>query len=297
MNFTISPAITALVSVILFSTGGLVIKWMPLPPLALSGSRALVAAITLAIYIRVQFPHLKLVAFNPVKCLVILSYVVMTICYVFAMKLTTAANAIFLQYTMPAWVLLGGALWLAERVTPSRVLAILLSLIGMLLFFKDELDPTQWQGNILALISGIAFAGVVLGIRRDRDHNPIRSVFWGNLLTALIVIPFALIYDSSVFTPMFDYRSILGLLWLGIFQMALAYVLYVNAISHLPAIEVAILSLIEPVLNPAWVYIAIGETPSFWALIGSSLILLSVLLRALLAEPNQPDEPSQPNST
>ena len=103
MNFTISPAITALVSVILFSTGGLVIKWMPLPPLALSGSRALVAAITLAIYIRVQFPHLKLVAFNPVKCLVILSYVVMTICYVFAMKLTTAANAIFLQYTMPAW--------------------------------------------------------------------------------------------------------------------------------------------------------------------------------------------------
>ena len=163
--------------------------------------------------------------------------------------------------------------------------------------FKDELDPTQWQGNILALISGIAFAGVVLGIRRDRDHNPIRSVFWGNLLTALIVIPFALIYDSSVFTPMFDYRSILGLLWLGIFQMALAYVLYVNAISHLPAIEVAILSLIEPVLNPARVYIAIGETPSFWALIGSSLILLSVLLRALLAEPNQPDEPSQPNST
>jgi len=280
----LGPTLAALASCLLFSTGGLAIKEIDLPALPLAGFRASIAALFLWAYLARQAGAGSVTRLGRYGLIGAGSYLVMTVCFVSATKLTTAANAIFLQYTMPAWVLAGGALWLGEAITLGRCLTIALSLVGMFFFFLGELRPEDWQGNLIALLSGVSFAAVTLSFRKDRDHRPLNAVFWGNALTALIIVPWAVIRLPDTLTALASPRNGLGLLWLGIFQMGLAYIFFVAALKHLPAIEVAILSLIEPVLNPTWVFLFNGETPSTGAIWGGALILLSVFSRIFLRE-------------
>ncbi len=276
--------ICALLAVLFFSTGGLCIKWVPFQALHVAGLRSFIAAIFLGVYLgyRGELPTISKI--SVIGWIAVFSYVAMITSYVFAMKMTTAANAIFLQYTMPAWVLAGGAIWLKERITLSRVIVILLSLGGMLLFFLDELRPEQWTGNIVALFSGFAFALLTLALRRVRDQHPLDAIFIGNSVTAIIILPLAFLIDADQFTLLGATKVLGALLWLGTFQIGVAYLFFVAALKGLPAIEVAILSLIEPILNPLLVYLVISETPGFWALIGGAIILFSVLFRAIFTK-------------
>ncbi len=278
------PTFAALGSVLLFSTGGLAIKSIPLTALPIAGLRGLFASVFLILYLISIGRGRRILYMSRYGWYGALCYVGMTTTYVLAMKWTTAANAIFLQYTMPAWVLIGGALWLNERITWGRVVTVLLSLIGMAFFFMGQLAPLEWKGNITALLAGLCFAGLVLALRRDRERDPIDAVFWGNTIAAVLVLPMAWMVEPDFLTKLSLPPAWIGLLWLGIFQIGLAYILYVRAINHLPAIEVAILSLIEPVLNPTWVYFSLAETPSGWAVIGGVIILLSVLLHSFLGQ-------------
>lgn len=278
------PTLAALTAVVLFSFGGLAIKWLSLAALPISGVRSALAALFLYFYLAHHSHSRSLPRIGRYGVFAAICYVVMTVSYVASMKLTTAANAIFLQYTMPAWVLIGGALWLNESITWGRLASIALSFTGMSLFFLGEWTPQQGLGNGLALLSGLGYALVALALRRDRRGNPVGAVFWGNALTAFLVVPVSFYFIPETLTQLTDMRSLLVLSGLGIFQIGLAYILFVSSLKSLPAVEVAILSTIEPVLNPLWVYLALGETPGRWAIIGGAIILLSALLRTLLKE-------------
>lgn len=290
----VGPSALAVIAVLLFSTGGLGIKLLPLNALSISGIRALIAAIFLGIYLVRQTGVRFLPKISRDGQMAALGYFVMTVTYVLSMKMTTAANAIFLQYTMPAWVLIGGALWLRESITWGRIASILLSLLGMFLFFVDELTPDQWTGNVLSLLSGVGYAVVALALRKDRSGNPVGAVFWGNALTALFIIPAGFYVSPDTGAHLADWRVLIGFLWLGVFQIGVAYICFVSALKHLPAIEVAIISLIEPVFNPFWVFLFYDETPGKWAVLGGAIILLSVLLRNLMRDDDENVSPEIP---
>jgi len=277
----LSAVLAAVASVLLFSTGGLSIKLLPLAALPIAGLRGLIAAIFLGLLLIKQGRGKTLCRMSRYGWMGAASYVLMTTTYVMAMKMTTAANAIFLQYTMPAWVMAGGALWLGEKITFGRVLTIGLSLLGMAFFFTGELRPGEWRGNGLALFSGLTFAGVILALRRDRERGPLDSVFWGNAANAIFVIPLAAINNPGFWQQLSSPAVWAGLLWLGVFQIGVGYILYIFALKGLLAVEVAILSLIEPVLNPTWVFLANGETPSLQAFLGGAVILAAVLFYSL----------------
>jgi drug/metabolite transporter (DMT)-like permease len=286
----LAPVFFALAAVLLFSTGGLCIKWLPFSALHVAGLRSLIAAVFVGGYLARKHGLPTLSRVSRFGWFAALTYFAMITSYVFSMKLTTAVNAIFLQYTMPAWVLLGGALWLGERITAGRVVVVLLCLGGMILFFVEELQPAQWAGNLTALFSGFAFAALILTLRKVREHRPLDSVFLGNAIAGAVLIPLALVYSAEQFTMLASFPVLMTLLWLGVFQIGLAYLFYVAALQGLPAIEVAILSLIEPILNPLWVFWGMGETPGFWSILGGSIILISVMLRAFFAEKTEDDQ-------
>ncbi len=280
----LGPTLAALTAVLLFSTGGLCIKRLDLSAIAIAGFRSMVSAIFIGLYLAYHSRSYRLPRISRTGWVAVIGYAVMTTTYVLSMKMTTAANAIFLQYTMPAWVLVGGAIWLRESISISRIVTIVFCMFGMMLFFLDELSPQQWQGNIFALVSGATYALLILALRKDRHSNPIGAVFWGNAVTAILVIPAALYFFPESLSLLSSWRTWIGLLWLGIFQIGVAYLFFVYALKYLPAIEVAIITLVEPLLNPFWVYLDIGEEPGQWAIIGGMLILLSVVMRTLMRE-------------
>ena len=286
--------IAAFSSVLLFSTGGLCIKRLPLTALDVAGFRSLVAALFLGTILFLRQEPFSFRGIHTSGWIASVCYAAMVTAFVFATKLTTAANAIFLQYTMPAWVLLGGAWWLKERITAGRVITIGLCLAGMALFFCGDLRPTDWLGNLVALFSGVTFAALTLLLRKDRDRRPLDSVFLGNVITAVVLTPIAFWVDPDGARLVSSTVGFL-LLWLGVFQMGVAYLCFVRALKGLPAIEVAILSLVEPVLNPTWVYLGMGEIPSLWAGIGGGVILLSVILKTLLSGENETYDPCGAN--
>ncbi|MDP8242461.1 MAG: DMT family transporter [Candidatus Hinthialibacter antarcticus] len=277
------PRLAAIVAVVFFSTGGLAIKSVALPPLAISGSRSAIAAVCLGLYILLALKQRIRFDLGRSGWAAAICYFLSLTAYVIANKWTTAANTIFLQYTMPAWVLIFGALWLGERATWGRIISVTLSLGGLAVFFLEDVEPQQWAGNMTAVFAGVTFAFVVLTLRRNRERGAIHVVFWGNVITAACLLP-VLFFDPALSFAEFNASALMGLVWLGVFQVAGAYVIYVWSLSRLPAIEVAILSLVEPLLNPIWVFWMIGEAPSSYAMVGGSIILTVVFLRSLWPE-------------
>ncbi|MCU7501378.1 MAG: DMT family transporter, partial [Ignavibacteria bacterium] len=225
---------------LLWSLGGVLIKWVSLSALAIAGLRSLIAFAFIMIAFR---PKLKI---SPVKILGGFAYAAVVILFVSANKLTTAANAILLQYTAPIYVALPGHWFLKEKITKTDWISILMVFCGMVLFFLDKLSAGDMLGNIVAILSGVAFAWLVLLMRKQKNESPLDSVVWGNLITAIICIPF-------YFSQSIDSKSWIGLLLLGIVQLGISYVLYAYAIKHVSAIEGILIPVIEPVLNPIWV--------------------------------------------
>jgi len=197
------------------------------------------------------------------------------ILFVLANKLTTAANAILLQYTSPIYVALFGAWFLGERATRLDWITIFVVIGGMVLFFLDDLTTGGLWGNVCAISSGVTFACVVLCMRKQKNDSPLESIFLGNILTALVGLPF-------MFEAMPNASSWVGLLLSGVFQLGLSHVLYAAAIKHIAALESILIAVIEPILNPLWVLLIMGETPGPWALLGGFIVLVSVTIRCVI---------------
>ena len=259
---------------LLWSSGGLFIKLAPMPALAVAFGRALV---TTAFYALVVRPRM-----HKARWTTSLVYAGMIITFVSATKLTTAANAIFLQYTGPAYVLMLSPLILREPFRRLDAVCVGLSLAGMSLFFVGKVEAGQLTGNLLGAASGVFFALTVLLLRRDArgaDGDSLPSMTLGNLLAAALTLPFA-------FGPMraLTFAGAFVLLYLGVVQMGIAYILFNRGLKHVPAAEASLISMLEPVLNPVWVLLGTGERPGPWALLGGAIVIGAVFLRTALQE-------------
>lgn len=257
-----------LLTAVLWSLGGVLIKWVNWNPVAIAGIRSLIGAalIGTAFHRELRFTW----TFNQIGGAV--AYAGTVVLFVIANKLTTAANAILLQYTAPVYVALFSPWFLGEQADRRDWLTLLVMLGGMALFFMDELSFDGYLGNSIALVSGLCFAWLTLFLRRQKDSSSLPSLFLGNLLAGVIGLPF-------MFQSMPDLSSCVGLLVMGVVQLGLPYILYALALRHVRAVEGILVPMIEPVLNPVWVFLIMGEQPSPWAIVGGAMILGAVLFR------------------
>jgi drug/metabolite transporter (DMT)-like permease len=253
-----------------WSLGGLLIKTIPWTGLAISGGRGLFAAIFLILTNRGLRFHGSLP-----QILGALGYAGCTVLFCVANKYTTAANAILLQYTAPVWVALFGAWFLGERATRADWVTIAAVLGGMTLFFADGLEMAHGWGNFLGLLSGVAFGGMTLALRHQKDTSAVESIILGNLIAFLVGIP------ALLGSPALPPRGWAALLTLGIVQLGVSYWLYARAIKAVTALEAVLIPVLEPILNPVWVLLAVGEKPSPPALLGGGIVLTAVTVRAL----------------
>ena len=260
-----------LLTAVLWSLSGLLIKSVNWNPLAIVGSRSIISAI----FIYPFFKSKIKLRFSKYILIGAMAYSGTVITFVAATKLTTAANAILLQYTAPIYVAAFSYWLLKEKIVKTEWLVILFIFSGMCLFFLDDLTSGNMLGNILAIISGIFFALLAICLRKQKNASPIESVFWGNILTGLIGFPFMI--GSS---PDPDDWTILILL--GVVQLAIPYILFSYAIKHVSALEAITIPIIEPILNPIWVFIFLAETPGKWAIIGGSIVLSTILVHGYI---------------
>jgi drug/metabolite transporter (DMT)-like permease len=256
---------------VLWSTGGFLIKSVHWPPLAIAGIRSIIAACV----IRWFFRDSRL-TWSPDQIAAAVAYAATVILFVTATKMTTAANAILLQFTAPIYVALLGGWLLNEKTNRGDWLAIVAVFGGMSLFFVEHVTVGSLLGNLYASASGVTFALFTIYMRKQKDASPFGSVLIGNVLTFIIGLPF-------MFTTTPDIQGWGALLVLGFFQLGLSYVLYTYAIKEITALEAIMIPIIEPLLNPFWVFLLLGETPSRWALIGGIVIVLAISARYVVA--------------
>ncbi|MCG3118087.1 MAG: hypothetical protein ALAOOOJD_00221 [bacterium] len=259
-----------IIASVLWSTGGLLIKLVHWNSLAIAGMRSAITAVVLLIYLRRPQFH-----WSPAQIGGGLAYAGTVILFVLANKMTTAANAILLQYSAPIYVALFGAWFLGERTHRLDWITIALVIGGMTLFFFDDLTGSGWWGNLCAMFSAVTFAWLVLFLRKQKDGSPFESILLGNVIAALVGLPF-------MFDTMPAAKSWLGLLLLGVFQLGLAYIFYAAAVKHVSALEASLIPVLEPLLNPLWVLLFLGETPGWWAAVGGMIVLGAVTARGIL---------------
>src|ERR1043165_2385732 len=275
-RLTASPLFLVFGAAILWSTGGLFIKSTHLSPLALSFGRSLFAVITLVIFTRREG-----FGINRISAVTSILYAALLILFVVATKLTTAANAIFLQYTAPVYVLVLEPLFYKEKFRARDFVTVAACIAGMSLFFVGKLRPQDVNGNLFALASGVCFALFFLLLRhaKARQVNPATSTIYGNLIVVLICAP---AFFKAV-QPGIAAADLARIAYLGIVQIGFAYLLFTLAMARgLRSLDAGIIGYIEPVLNPIWVFLFIGERPSGWAIVGGAIIILSVMVHMLL---------------
>ena len=258
------------ITAVLWSLSGVLVKSIAWHPMALAGARSV-----LAIPVILLFTGRPRWRFTPVQLGGAVAYSATMIFFILATTLTSAANAIFLQYTAPIYVAVLSPLWLGEKALRSDRFLIPLALGGIALFFLDGLSASGWWGNVFGLGSGLAFAGTALCLRKAKDSSPATIILLGNILTALLAMPYLM-------RGGFPLEKFPLLLVLGLLQLGLAYGLYSVAIQRVTALEATLLPLLEPILNPVWVMLALGEKPGGWALTGAAVVLLAVMVRGIL---------------
>ena len=258
-----------ILAAILWSTGGLMIKATSWQPLAILGGRSIFSSIVLLLYVR-RIP----IEWSRWKILASVSHILTASLFIMATKMTTAANAIFLQYTAPVYIVLLAAWFLHER--PSRMdwASMVIIFLGMLLFFGDKLSLNGLYGNLLAVLSGITLALLTVSMRAQKNGSPAESILLANIFTAVVGFPFILKEAWTV-------TNWLIILYLGVFQIGFSFLFFSVAIKHIPALEATLISTLEPVLNPVWVFLFIGEKPGLFALAGGAIVLSGVALNAI----------------
>ncbi len=273
---SVSPLLLVFGAAVLWSTGGLFIKAVQLSAFELSFGRSLLAAITIAIFTRREG-----FGINKISAITSILYAALIILFVLATKLTTAANAIFLQYTAPAYVLILEPIFYKEKFRGRDFITVALCLAGMSLFFVGKLRPEDVSGNLLALASGVCFALFFLLLRHSkaRDVNRASSAIYGNLIAVVICAPAFLSVMKRGINP----TDLACIAYLGIVQIGFAYLLFTLAMARgVRSLDAGIIGYIEPVLNPVWVFLFIGERPSGWAIIGGLIIIASVLTHTII---------------
>lgn len=276
----LNPRQQIALAALLFSTGGLAIKACTLTAWQVASLRSGIAALLLLTFVRARR------GWSWRTALVALPYGATVILFTLANKTTTAANAIFLQDTAPLYVLLLSPWLLAERIRGADLPFMLALAVGMALLFADggapaATAPQPVLGNTLAMIAGVTWALTLLGLRwlarrgTTDGGESLAGAAAGNLVACLVASPWA--FPIASVSP----ADALIVLYLGIFQIGLSYLLITAALPQIPALEVSLLLLLEPVLTPLWSWLVLGEVPGKLALTGGAVILLATAFRAL----------------
>lgn len=258
----------------LWSTAGLFIKLIDWNPFWIAGLRSLIAgAFLLAVVrtLRLQW-SLPLVgaAVANAACMIL---------FVLANKMTTSANAILIQYWAPVATAVLGVVVLKERLRPEQVAALVGTLAGLVLLFGDKLGPGALGGNLAALASGLAFSFVFLFTRMQKDGAPLQSLMLSHLLCAAVSLGIAVFQPWPTLEP----GAVAAILALGVGQIGLAALFFAYGIRRVSALTANLLAVIEPVFNPIWVLLVLGEAPSVWTLAGGALIVVSVTAASLVS--------------
>ena len=291
-------ALLVLAAAALWSTGGVGVKVANAEPLVIAGLRSAFAFVFMAVVLvvtmrrrgdtaRVLLDLLK----RPLVWGAAASYALMVVMFCLSARRTTAANAIFIQYTGPVYVALLSTKLLGEKPSAGDFGAVFASLVGMALTFGGELGGGRMEGNVLAVLSSFGFAGLPLLLRIEEQRRseplaPLVAMSLGNLIATVVALP------NCIMHPPADQRTWLVLAALGTLQIGLPYVLYGIAIRRLRALESSLLAMIEPVLSPIWVLLATGEQPSVMAAVGGALIIASVALNAIHRSLRQRSRPA-----
>jgi drug/metabolite transporter (DMT)-like permease len=258
-----------MLAAILWSTAGVFVKALDWSPLSILAGRGLFTSIVFLLYMRrlpTKITRWTLLAAGGSLATQFL--------FVTSTKLTTAANSIFLQYTAPIYVVLLGYWLLHEKPSRTDYIAMGIIFLGMFLFFGDQLSPDGLYGNILAVLSGVTSAIMMVSFRAQKDATPEDSILIASLVMAVIGIP-SILKESHTVT------NWLTVAYLGIFQIGLAFILFTKGIRHIPALEANLIGTLEPVLNPVWVFLFLGERMGRFALVGGLVVLTGVIVSAV----------------
>ena len=256
-----------LMAAVLFSIGGLCIKMVPWSPLAINGARNLISSIMIGIYLKMT--HHKIVI-NPAVLFGAVCMTGVTTLYTIANKLTTAANTIVLQFTAPVFVIF--FMWIFFKERPKRVDIIATAAVfaGILCFFIDGLSSGNMLGNIVAVLSGVAYAGVFM-MKSFEKSDSLSSIFLGQALSAVTCIWF--VFGETDF----GVTAVGGILALGIFQVGLAYILMSKGLDEVPAVTASLTTAIEPILNPILVAIFYHEMITSLSFVGAVIVIIAVV--------------------
>jgi len=263
-----------LMCAIFFSLGGTLIKLVPWEAMSISAGRAMIAAVMLLIYMRLR--RHKIVLNKAViigGCAIGFS----SILYVVSNKLTTAANAILIQYTAPVFIIF--YIWFLFREKPTKldIAATLIISLGEICFFIDSLSVGGMLGNVLALIGGAIYA-VVFMMKRFDGADTLSSVLIGCLICSVAGFPWLI--SETEFTPV----TIGGILAIGIVQYGLGYICMAEGLMGTPPLTASLISMVEPIINPILAALVLGELLTPMALVGASIVIVSVILYNILQD-------------
>jgi drug/metabolite transporter (DMT)-like permease len=261
----------------LWSTSGLFIKMIDWNPVVIAGTRSFIAVLFL-LAVRCISPPPKGVKNKAIPlwaCAFAFAFTVIT--YTIAIKLTTAANTILLQYGAPIWAALLGWYLVKEKPNWEQWAALALVVIGLLLFFSEGLEPGALLGNILAIISGILFGAHTVFLRMLKDGSPVEAMLLAHVICAALSIPLIILYP-----PVLKAATVLPILYMGLMQIGLASLLFSYGIKRTTAIQAMLTAILDPLLNPVWVLIVLGEKPALQALVGGAIIISSVVFSSLI---------------
>jgi drug/metabolite transporter (DMT)-like permease len=275
------PALLLVATALLFATGGAAIKLAALTAWQIAAFRSGIAAAALLLILPEARRLWRLSTW-----LAAAAYAATLMLFVHANKLTTSANAVFLQCSAPAYLLVIGPVFLKEKLRRANLWMGLLVVSGMILFFcgnaaPQATAPNPHAGNLLALISGVTWALTLAGLRsaaRASGGSALPMVVAGNLIVFFASLPQAFPVTHV------DGPSVAIVLYLGCIQIAFAYWIFTRAVRHVPAFEASLILLLEPVSNPVWSWLIHGERMDAWALSGAGLVLAGAAFQAWVSQ-------------
>lgn len=261
---------------VFWSTAGIWIKAIDANPLSISGFRAVFAALTILTFMIVT--RQKFIV-NKKTLIPSLFMCGSFITFVIANKMTTAANAIVLQFTSPIFILAIQAFFFRQKIHKRDLITVLITFFGIFLFFLDQMSTGQIIGNILSVIAGVCMALMYVTVGNLEPDEKLSGILFGHGLTAIIGVPFAFILPFNPGSEGWMY-----LILLGVVQLGIPYILLGYASKNCSALACSLIAVIEPLLNPVWVAIFDGEVPGPFALIGGVIILVCISVWCVLCD-------------
>jgi drug/metabolite transporter (DMT)-like permease len=266
-------ALSVALAAFLWSSAGLCVKVIDWNPFVIAGFRSFIAGITMLAFIRrpvftFSFPQIAAGVTNTMTMILFVS----------STKLTTAANAILMQYSAPILVAILGWIILKEKPRWEHWTGLVFISVGICVFFFDKVGEGNRLGDFLALASGLSFALQSVFLRRQKDGSPAESIMIAHALAVVLSIPFLCMYP-----PSFTLKASGAVLFLGVFQVGVASLFFSYGIKRIPVLHAMLIATLEPILNPVWVFLLLGERPSLNAIIGGLIIMASVTFCSLVS--------------